>query len=46
MAKKDRVHFDILLLICVVSQIQPPYDMFQVIGCGKNELSGFVSNAT
>lgn len=46
LAKKHRVHFDILLLICAVSEVQPPYDLFRVIGCEKKDLSGFVANAT
>ena len=46
MAKKDRMHFDILPLLCAVSDPPFPDDVFQVIGHGKKDLSGLVTAAT
>lgn len=46
MAKKDRMHFNSLLLLCEVSNDPSPDDLFQVIGCGKKDLSGFFTAAT
>ena len=45
MAKRDRMHFDVLLLLCAVSDTPSADNMFQVIGCGKTELSGFLTKA-
>ena len=45
LAKRDRIHFDILLLLCAVSDTPSSDNIFQVVGCGMKELSGFLTTA-
>ena len=44
MARKDRVHFDVLLLLREVSD-NPSLDMFEVIGCRRSVLLNIVTKA-
>ena len=44
MARKDRMHFDILLVLCEVNE-SPSLDMFEVTGCRRSALSNLVTDA-
>ena len=37
------MHFDILVLLCAVSDTPSSDNIFQMVGCGKKELSGFLT---
>ena len=41
MIRKDRMHFDVLLLLCHITE-SPSFEMFELIGCKRNTLSNYV----
>ena len=41
-ARKDRMHFDVLLLLCQITE-SPTFEMFELIGCRRSTLSNFVT---
>ena len=41
-ARKDRMHFDVLLLLCQITE-NPTFELFELIGCRRNTLSNIVT---
>ena len=41
-ARKDRMHFDVLLLLCQITE-SPTFEMFELIGFRRSTLSNFVT---
>ena len=41
-ARKDRMHFDVLLLLCQITE-SPSFEMFELIECRRSTLSNYVT---
>ena len=41
-ARKDRMHFDVLLLLCQITE-SPMFELFELIECKRSTLSNIVT---